>query len=147
MLGQRIRTLCRVVGPAALLAAAACGGPADEQAVAVLNRSAAHAVLSFLDGTSEVIAPCSFHVWRGPIDRTWTFAHRDEVVTSGQLPYRNERRAVAIEALLSGGLDIDVSDSGIAPDPVDPHPCEGDRAPGPSPGAPDPAPASASPSG
>jgi len=104
----------------------ACGTAPGEQSLAILNRTAAHVSLEFLDGTLASIDPCSAYTWKGPEAAVWTLRHRAQVVTSGQLAGQGQRRAVAITVMPDGSFDVDVSLDGIVTDPPDPHPCEGE---------------------
>jgi hypothetical protein len=104
----------------------ACGTAPGEQSLALLNRTAAHVSIEFLDGRHASIDPCSAYTWKGPEDAVWTLRHRDQVVTSGQLAGQGQRRAVAITVMPDGSFDVDVSLDGIVTDPPDPHPCEGE---------------------
>jgi len=107
-------------------ALAACGTAPGEQSLAILNRTAAHVNVEYLDGTRATIDPCSAYTWKGPEAAVWTLRHRDQVVTSGQLAGQGQRRAVAITVMPDGSFDVDVSLDGIVTDPPDPHPCEGE---------------------
>lgn len=112
----------------ASLALVACGTAPGEQSLAILNRTAAHVNLEFLDGQRASVDPCSAYAWKGPQEAVWTLRHRDRIVTSGQLAGQGQRRAVAITVMPDGSLDVDVSLDGIVTDPPDPHPCEGELA-------------------
>ena len=128
-IGGWLRVRRWVAGPLAavvVLVVAGCGTAPGEQSLAVLNRTAAHVNLEFLDGRLASIDPCSAYTWRGPEDAVWTLRHRDQVVVSGQLAGQGQRRAVAITVMPDGSFDVDVSLDGIVTDPPDPHPCEGE---------------------
>jgi hypothetical protein len=130
----------------------ACGTAPGEQSLAILNRTAAHVNVEFLDGRQASVDPCSAYMWTGPEDAVWTLRYRDHVVTSGELAGQGQRRAVAITVMPDGSSDVDVSLDGIVTDPPDPHPCEGEvaaptaPAPASSASATSPVPASAEPS-
>ena len=115
-----------VLGILVALVAWGCGTAAGEQSLAILNRTAAHVNLEFLDGHRASVDPCSTFTWRGPEDAVWTLRHREQVVVSGQLAGQGQRRAVAITVMPDGSFDVDVSLDGIVTDPPDPHPCEGE---------------------
>jgi hypothetical protein len=115
----------------------ACGTAPGEQSLAILNRTAAHVNIEFLDGKRATIDPCSAYTWKGLEGAVWTLRHRDQVVTSGQLAGQGQRRAVAITVMPDGSFDVDVSLDGIVTDPPDPHPCEGEIGVPSAPPAPD----------
>jgi len=108
------------------LVLAACGTAPGEQSLAILNRTAAHVNVEFLDGRRDSVDPCSAYRWKGPETAVWTLRHRDHVITSGQLAGQGQQRAVAITVMPDGSVDVDVSIDGIVTDPPDPHPCEGE---------------------
>ena len=129
MAARGVAALPRIVAFAAVLVATClrgCGTAPGEQSLAVLNRTAAHVNVEFLDGRHASIEPCSAYTWRGSEGAVWTLRHRDQVVVSGQLAGQGARRAVAITVMPDGSFDVDVSLDGVVTDPPDPHPCEGE---------------------
>ena len=104
-----------------------CGTAPGEQSLAVLNRTAAHVNLEFLDGRAPRRPVFGLRL-EGGREAVWTLRHRDRIVVSGQLAGQGQRRAVAITVMPDGSFDVDVSLDGIVTDPPDPHPCEGELA-------------------